>query len=122
MTERDPQTYAIIGASMEVHRVLGPHYLEAVYQDALEIELVERGISYAREAPLHVHYKGTTLPSTYRADFLCYESVVVELEALRSMTVREDAQILNYLATTGFKRALLLNFATSRLTYQRYVL
>jgi GxxExxY protein len=118
---RDPQTYAIIGAAMEVHRILGSHYLEAVYQDALEVEFIERGIPYVREAALHVHYKGRTLPSTFRADYLCYEAIVVELKALRTLTLHEDAQVLNYLATAGFKRALALNFATPRLTYQRYV-
>jgi GxxExxY protein len=120
--QRDPQTYAIIGAAMEVHRVLGPGFLEPVYQDALEIELTERGIPHVREAPVPVHYKGRRLRSTYRPDFLCYERVVVELKALRALGVREDAQVIHYLSATRFPIALLVNFCAPRLTYQRYVL
>jgi GxxExxY protein len=119
---RDPHTYAIIGAAMEVHRELGPGFLEAVYQDALEIELTERGIPHVREAAIPVFYKSHRLRSVYRADFLCYERVVVEAKAIRTLTTRDDAQVIHYLAATRLSVALLINFCAPRLTHQRYVL
>jgi GxxExxY protein len=77
--EHDPQTYAIIGAAMEVHSVLGNGFLEAVYQDALEQELSSRKIVFTREQPIPVRYKGKQLTTPYRADFICYENIIVEL-------------------------------------------
>jgi GxxExxY protein len=121
VSQRDPQTYAIIGAAMEVHRVLGSGFLEPVYQDARELEFLDRGIPFRREAPLSIDYKGRQLPSKYRADFLCYDRVIVELKALRAMSVREDAQIIHYLKASGLGVALLLNFAGDSLWHQRFV-
>ncbi len=82
---RDEQTHAIIGAAMEVHRQLGSGFLEAVYQDALEIEFRVRSIPFRREVELPVHYKGQRLSCSYRADFVCYDQIIVELKALRSL-------------------------------------
>lgn len=118
---RDPETFAIIGAAMEVHRVLGHGFLEAVYQDALERECIMRGMPYQREQPIPVLYKGHQLPSSYRADFVCHGAVIVELKAIKKLTEIEDAQILNYLKATGFKRALMFNFAAQRLEHKRFV-
>jgi GxxExxY protein len=120
--ERDPQTYAVIGAAMEVHSVLGHGFLENVYQEALECELKERGIPFQREFELPIHYKTTQLACFYRADFVCFGNVVVELKALRVMSGTEKKQILNYLKASGFHRGLVLNFGTDRLQYDRYVL
>jgi GxxExxY protein len=120
--QRDPHTYAVIGAAMEVHAVLGPGFLEAVYCDALEMELLERGIPHVREAPVPVLYKGRRLRSAYRADFLCYDRVIVEAKALRATTARDDAQVIHYLAATRATVALLLNFGGTSLQYHRFVL
>jgi GxxExxY protein len=120
MTERDPQTHAIIGAAMEVHRVLGPGFLEPVYQDALELELADRNIPFVREPQLVVGYKGRRLRSVYRADFLCYGRVVVELKAARTTSPRDDAQVINYLTATQLRVGLLLNFGAPSLTFQRF--
>ena len=119
--KRDPQTYAIIGAAMEVHRVLGPGFLEAVYQEAFEHELVVRGISYVREVEIPVIYKGKKLACGYRADFICLDGIIVEIKALDDLTSKEDSQVLNYLKATGHKRAMLVNFGAASLQYKRIV-
>lgn len=119
--QKDPETYAIIGAAMEVHRVLGNGFLEGVYQDALEIEFKQRNIPFRREQSVPVHYKAFTLGTPYRADFVCYGSIIVELKAVKSLTDIESAQVLHYLKATALERALLINFATPRLDYKRFI-
>jgi GxxExxY protein len=119
--KRDPETYAIIGAAMEVHRELGSGFLEGVYQDALEIEFKQLQMAYIREQPVPVFYKGNKLGTPYRADFLCFGSVIVELKAMKGLTNNESAQVLHYLKATGMKRALLINFGTAKLEYKRMI-
>ncbi|MBP8292250.1 MAG: GxxExxY protein [Caldilineaceae bacterium] len=121
MAIRDPQTYAIIGAAMEVHATLGRGFMEAVYQESLAIELTLRRIPYQREVDLPVSYKGTLLKCSYRADFICYGEIIVELKALSALTGGEWAQIINYLKATGFHRGLLLNFGAESLEHKRFV-
>lgn len=121
MTERDAQTYQIIGAAMEVHRCLGPGFLEPVYQDALELEFIERKISFRREPLVPVTYKGRILQSYYRPDFICFESVVVELKALTTLSGTERSQVLNYLKATGMQRSVLLNFGGAQMIFERVV-
>lgn len=90
----DVQTHAIIGAAMEVHRLLGPGFVEPVYQHAMARELFLREIPYFREAELPVHYKGRVLPCTFRADFICFDSVIVELKALQNLSGVEESRIV----------------------------
>src|SRR5262245_26464754 len=90
-------------------------------QEALETELALRGIPNAREVDLPVRYKGETLRCAYRADFICYNEIIVELKALDRLTGVEDAQVLNYLKATGMQRALLFNFGALKLEYRRLV-
>ncbi|MDR3540902.1 MAG: GxxExxY protein [Desulfosporosinus sp.] len=85
--ERDSQTYAIIGAAMEVHRTLGPGFLEAVYQAAVAIELAEKGIPFQKEVLIGINYKGKELNCTYRGDYICYNEVLVELKSVSKMGV-----------------------------------
>lgn len=120
-SKKDPETYAIIGAAMEVHRELGSGFLEAVYQDAIELELTERAIPSIREYPIPIHYKRRTLNTPYRADFVCNEDIIVELKTIKALGDIETAQVLHYLKATGFRRALLINFGSPRLEYKRYI-
>lgn len=115
VVERDPQTYAIIGAAMEIHRQLGHGFLEPVYQDAAVIEFPLHDIPFEREISLPIKYKEIILPSRYRADFICFSNIIVEFKALNGLSGVEEAQVLNSLKATGFQRGLLLNFGTPNL-------
>ena len=116
------EVYAVIGAAMEVHRELGSGFLEAVYLEALEIELERRGIPFESGKPLHIDYKGQVLKKEYVADLVCHEQIVVELKALDHLTSREEAQLLNYLKATGLRVGLLVNFgSTGKLEWKRMV-
>jgi GxxExxY protein len=116
---RDPETYAIIGAAMMVHRTLGPGFLERVYQEALGIELGSRSIPFVREIEIPIHYRGAPLSVRYRADFMCFGGVLVELKPANRLTGVDDAQVINYLVATKTGRGLLLNFGTTSLQYKR---
>jgi GxxExxY protein len=118
---RDRQTYAIIGAAMEVHRTLGTGFLEVVYQRALGIELRARDVPSEKEREIAVYYKETPLGVGYRADFVCFGNVLVELKALPRLTRTEEAQVVNYLVASNLSRAILLNFGTPSLEYKRFI-
>jgi len=121
LTEDDPRTYAIIGAAMEVHRQLGCGFLEPVYQEALAIEFTNRAIPFIREVKLPLAYNGQPLHTRYCVDFICFNSVVVELKALARMSGTEEAQVINYLKARH-DVGLLLNFGTRSLEHRRFVL
>lgn len=119
MAKGDPLTYAIIGAAMAVHRILGRGFLESVYHDALALEFGLCNVPFQREFQIPVYYRETRLASTYRADFVCYDKVIVELKALPEIGGVEKAQILNYLKGTGYEIGLLINFGETSLKYER---
>ncbi|MEO8140844.1 MAG: GxxExxY protein [Gemmatimonadota bacterium] len=118
---RDPQTFAIIGAAMEVHRTLGHGFLEAVYHEAMGLELGTRAIPFHSEVPLPVHFKGQLLGTRYRVDLVCFGVVVVELKAHGQLHPRHVAQTLNYLKASGLWRGLLINFGAPSLEFRRLV-
>ena len=117
----DPQTFAIIGAAMEVHRELGHGFLERAYQEALALEMTSRAIPFARELDLPIRYKDQVLATAYRAVFIVYGEIVVELKVASQLTGVDQAQVINYLKSTGHRRALLLNFGAPRLDYKRLI-
>ncbi len=116
------EAYAVIGAAMEVHRVLGPGFLEKVYQEAMQLELSALRIPFEAEKPIGIEFKGQCLTQRYYADLVCFEQIIVEMKALKQLSGKEDAQILNYLRATGFKLGLLLNFGShGKLEHKRFV-
>ena len=115
----EDETYAIIGAAMEVHRQLGCGFTEKVYQDALEKEFTRRGIPHQREVRMRVTYKGETLESEFIPDFVCYDLVVVELKAVEEINGLHRAQAINYARVAGMDLALLINFGSLSLEYER---
>jgi hypothetical protein len=119
-TIRDPETYAIIGAAMVVHSTLGRGFLELVYQEAMEVELNLRRIQFAREVEIPVFYRGSPLAVRYRADYICFRDVLVELKACDRLTGVDGAQVINYLVATRLSRGLLLNFGAATQQYRRF--
>jgi GxxExxY protein len=118
---RDNETYALIGAAIEVRKELGNGFDASVYCDAFEVELQQRGTPYQRAYSIPVSYKGVPLDSPFEVDFLCYENVLVIIKSMSAITPVEDAQVINFLKATGMKRGLLINFGAYRLEYKRLV-
>ncbi|MGI6223305.1 MAG: GxxExxY protein [Prevotella sp.] len=115
------EAYAIIGAAMEVHKHLGSGFLEKAYQDAMEIELAERGIPFEREKQLQIMYKGKILQHDYYADFVCYGKIIVEIKAVSKLMPEHRSQVLNYLNCCNCNLGLLINFGQKSLVYERVV-
>ncbi len=116
------EVYAIAGAAIEVHRELGPGFLESVYQEAMKLELSARSVPFEAEKPISIEYKGQRLSQNYFADLVCFEQIIVELKALSRLSGSEQAQVLNYLKATGFKVGVLINFGSrGKLEWKRFV-
>jgi GxxExxY protein len=115
------EVYAIVGAAMEVHKELGQGFLEAVYQEAMEIECRRRDIPYNVQKQLNIFYKGQKMQKEYFPDLICYGQVIVELKAITRLTNIEEAQLDNYLKATGLQVGVLLNFGAASLDWRRRV-
>ena len=113
-------SYQVVGAAMEVHRLLGSGFLEAVYQTALAHELKLLGIPFEQQERLTVKYKDVVV-GDYIADFVIDEKIIIEIKAVSNLTSSHQAQALNYLAATGYKLAILLNFGADELEHRRVV-
>jgi GxxExxY protein len=106
------ETYAIRGAVFEVYREMGSGFLEAVYQECLGKEFDRRNIPYQAQYELKLTYKSDVLVQTYKADFICFGKIVVELKAVKQIAPEHEAQLLNYLKATGMQLGLLVNFGS----------
>lgn len=113
-------SFAIVGAAIEVHKSLGGAFLEAVYQRALAYELTVRKIPFEEQKLLPVFYKGQ-LVGEYRADFVVAGTIIIEIKAASAITGEHESQALNYLAATGYRLAIILNFGAASLQYERIV-
>ena len=116
------ECYKIIGACINVHKELGPGFLEAVYQESLTLEFLEQGIPFEKEKDIRIVYKGKTLDKCYKADFLCFDNIIVEVKALSEISNDHISQLLNYLKATKLRVGLLVNFGSSSLVYKRLIL
>ena len=113
--ETNKVTSAVIGAAIEVHKTLGPGFMESIYEEALCIELALRGVRFTRQAPVAVDYKGHRIGEN-RLDLFAEDSVVVELKAVDALAPVHTAQVISYLKATGCRTGLLINFNMKRLT------
>lgn len=118
----EKEVYEIIGAAIEVHKELGPGFLESVYEEALVFESKKRKIPHKTQVNIPVYYKKHKLKKEFFADYIGHGKIIVELKCIPKLTKVEEAQILNYLKSTGLKLGLLVNFGSQgKLEWKRYI-
>jgi GxxExxY protein len=115
------ESYKIIGACMKVHRELGAGFLEAVYEEALIKEFVNSGIPFENQVKLHVFYEGQQLNKYYKADFICFNKIILEIKSVSQVPNAFYVQIKNYLTATKKELGMLINFGQPSLTYKRII-
>ena len=117
------EVYQIVGAAMDVYYTLGSGFLEPVYQEALEIELARRNIPFEAQRWLRIEYKGQKFEKEYKADFICYGQIIIEIKACEGLTARDVGQLINYMKATQMHVGLLINFCSqAKLEWKRYVI
>lgn len=116
------ESYKIIGLCMEVHNFLGKGFTEIVYKDALQYELIKNNIPFFREKSYSIKYKDIVLAHDYVADFIVYEKIILEIKSVKSLSADFDKQTLNYLAASGLRLGLVINFGERSLKHKRIVL
>lgn len=117
------ESYKIVGACFDVYKNLGCGFLEAVYQECLEIEFTKRKIPFESQREIQLNYKGVILKQTFRADFICFGKIILEIKAVSNLSSEHEAQILNYLNATGLNLGLLINFGHyPKIEYKRFLL
>jgi GxxExxY protein len=115
------ESYKIIGACIEVHKKLGPGFLESVYSEALELEFNKAAIPYEKEKKLPIFYDDKPLKKFFRADFVCFDSIIIELKATKFLIEADKKQTLNNVKATNFRLGLLINFGEQSLKYHRFI-
>ncbi len=117
------EVYKIVGVAIEVHKELGPGFLESVYEEAMVLESKKRRIPHETQVCIPVYYKGRELKKQFMADFIGYGKIIVEFKCIPKLTTTEEAQIINYMKATGMRVGLLINFGSkAKLEWRRYVL
>ena len=116
------ESFQIIGICMEIHRILGRGFSEAVYKDAIEHELKLKNIFFEREKKYEIEYKGVTLPHYYFADFVIDNKIILEVKAQKGVMEEHYQQVINYLAISKMKLGLLINFGEDSLKFKRVIL
>jgi GxxExxY protein len=115
------ESYQIVGLCMEVHRQLGMGFREVIYKDALEIEFQENNIPYQREKLFKIEYKGIILPHSYKADFIVFDQIVLEVKSTSFIVDSFVAQTINYLKASGLKLGMIANFGQKSFNFKRVV-
>ena len=115
------ESYKIIGICMNIHSTLGNGFLEAVYSEVLEKEFIKNNIPYQREVKLDVFFNGEKLDKKYKADFICFDNIILEIKAVSFIHENFTKQTLNYLKATDKKLGLLINFGEKSLKYKRII-
>jgi GxxExxY protein len=116
------ESYTIMGACFNVYKEMGPGFLEAVYQECLQIEFEKKAIPFESQKELDLYYQGQQLQQKYKADFVCHKKIIIELKSLNNIANEHRAQIINYLKATKFQLGLLINFSHHpKLEYERFI-
>lgn len=115
------ESFVIIGACMKVHRTLGAGFLEAVYEEALEKEFHIQNIPFKRQVKLSLYYDNELMKKQYRADFVCYDAIILEIKAVSQIPVAFYTQLTNYLRCTNMEVGMLINFGRPSLNYKRMI-
>ena len=115
------ESYELIGICMEVHRELGMGFREIIYKDALEYEFNTRKISFERERPFEIPYKTIILPRRYNADFIVYNSIILEVKASSMIVTGFVKQTINYLKASGLQLGIIANFGEKSFVSKRIV-
>jgi GxxExxY protein len=115
------ESYKIIGAALEVHKKLGSGFLDSVYTEALELELKKINVPFECEKKLQISYEELPMKKYFKADFVCFNSIILELKSTKFLTNADYQQTLNNIKATKFKLGILINFGTPSLTYKRIV-
>jgi GxxExxY protein len=115
------ESYKIIGACMKVHRILGTGFLEAVYEEAIAKEFAKENIPFERQVKLNIFYEEQKMDKFYKADFICYDKIILEIKTVKFVPDAFQAQLKNYLAATKKELGILINFGEPSLTYKRII-
>ncbi|SHF90597.1 GxxExxY protein [Salegentibacter echinorum] len=115
------ESYQIIGACMKVHSNLGPGFIETVYEEALEKEFMKLSIPFERQKKLEIYYDNEKMNKYFRADFICYDKIIVEIKTVSHMPAQYFAQLKNYLTATKIELGILINFGKGSLEYKRII-
>lgn len=119
----EDETFKIIGACFNVYNEIGSGFLESVYQECLSIELEKQGVPFHSQHDITMKYQGITLNQTFKVDFFCFDSIIVEIKAVKNLIEEHRAQLINYLRVSGMKVGLLINFCSlKKLEYERFVI